>query len=77
MNNIAERPATIVSISCETTVKAAAAKMHNNKIGCLIVNHSDGKFAGIVTERDIVTRAVVSSMDLDKTTIGDIMTFSV
>jgi len=74
MNNIAERPATIISISRETAVKAAAAKMHDNKIGCLIVNHSDGKFAGIVTERDIVTRAVVSSMDLDKTTIGDIMT---
>jgi len=74
MDNITERPATIVSISRETTVKAAAAKMHENRIGCLIVNDRDGKFAGIVTERDIVTRAVVSSIDLDKTAAGDIMT---
>ncbi|UCE48747.1 MAG: diguanylate cyclase [Phycisphaerales bacterium] len=74
MNNLAERPATVVSISRETTVKAAAAKMCENRIGCLIVNDRDGKFAGIVTERDIVTRAVVSSMDLEKTTIDDIMT---
>lgn len=74
MNNIAERPATIISISRETTVKEAAAKMHENKIGCLIVNDRDGKFSGIVTERDILTRVVVSSMDIDKTAISDIMT---
>ncbi len=74
MDNIAERPAALVSISRETTVKAAAAKMRENKIGCLIINDSDGKFAGIVTERDIVTRAVASSMDLDKIAVGDIMT---
>jgi diguanylate cyclase (GGDEF)-like protein/putative nucleotidyltransferase with HDIG domain len=74
MDNTAERPATIVSISRETTIKAAAAMMYENKIGCLIVNDLDGRFAGIVTERDIVTRAVTTSMDLDKTATGDIMT---
>jgi diguanylate cyclase (GGDEF)-like protein/putative nucleotidyltransferase with HDIG domain len=48
--------------------------MSGNQIGCLIVNDSGGKFAGIVTERDIVNRAVASSMDLEKATITEIMT---
>lgn len=74
MHGNVERPTTIVSISCDTTVKSAAIKMFANKIGCLIVNGRDGKFAGIVTERDIVTKAVASSIDPDKTVITEIMT---
>jgi len=74
MHNIVERPTAIISISCDTTVKSAAIKMFTNKIGCLIVNDSNGEFAGIVTERDIVTRAVASSMNIEKTAITDIMT---
>jgi len=64
----------IVAISRDATVKSAAIKMFGNKIGCLIVNDENGKFAGIVTERDIVSRAVASSMNLEKTTITEIMT---
>lgn len=74
MHGIIERPTAIVSISCETTVKSAAIKMFANKIGCLIVNDRDGRFVGIVTERDIVTKAVAASIDSDKTIITDIMT---
>jgi len=74
MRDTIERPTAIISISCDTTVKSAAMKMFANKIGCLIVNDRDGNFAGIVTERDIVTRAVVASMDIENTTITDIMT---
>ncbi len=69
-----DRPTAIVAISRDTTVKSAAIKMFTNKIGCLIVNDSDGRFAGIVTERDIVARAVASSMDMEKATITEIMT---
>ncbi len=69
-----ERPTAIVTINCDTTVKSAALKMFTNKIGCLIVNDSDGTFAGIVTERDIVAKAVVSSLDMEKAAITEIMT---
>lgn len=69
-----ERPTAIVAVNCDTTVKSAAIKMFSNKIGCLIVNDCDGNFAGIVTERDIVAKAVVSSMDMEKTAITEIMT---
>ena len=74
MEETSERPTQIVTIGHDTTIKSAALLMLGNKIGCLIVNDQNGKFAGIVTERDIVSRAVASSMDLDKTSIIDIMT---
>jgi len=74
MEDIVERPEGIVTITCDTTIRSAVDMMSGNHIGCLIVNDRDGKFAGIVTERDIVTRAVASSMDLEKTPITEIMT---
>ncbi len=77
MHETVERPAEIVAISCNTSIKAAANKMLANKIGCLIVNDENGKFAGIVTERDIVSRVVASSLDLEKTSIAEIMTSQV
>ncbi len=74
MEEIIERPVSIVAVTRETTVKSAVDIMSGNRIGCLIVNDRSGKFAGIVTERDIVSRAVASSMDLEKTKIMEIMT---
>jgi diguanylate cyclase (GGDEF)-like protein/putative nucleotidyltransferase with HDIG domain len=74
MEDVIERPENIVTITCETTIKSAVDMMSDNRIGCLIVNDCSGKFAGIVTERDIVTRAVASSKDLEKATITEIMT---
>ena len=74
MDETSQRPAQIVTIGRDTTVKSAALMMLDNKIGCLIVNDQNGKFAGIVTERDIVSRAVASSMDMDRTSVIEIMT---
>jgi diguanylate cyclase (GGDEF)-like protein/putative nucleotidyltransferase with HDIG domain len=77
MHETVERPAEIVAINYNATIKAAANKMLANKIGCLIVNDENGKFAGIVTERDIVSRVVASSLDLEKTSVAEIMTSQV
>jgi len=74
MEEAVDRPEKIVSATCDTTIKSAVDLMSGNQIGCLIVNDRSGKFAGIVTERDIVARAVASSMDLENVTITDIMT---
>ncbi len=74
MEETSDRPAQIVTIGRDTTIKSAAILMLGNKIGCLIVNDENGKFAGIVTERDIVGRAVASSIDMEKTSIMEIMT---
>jgi len=74
MKDTIERPEEIVTVAYDTTVKSAVEMMSGNKIGCLIVNDPGGKFAGIVTERDIVSRAVACSVDLETTTVGGIMT---
>ena len=74
MEETVDRPEKIITVTCDTTIRSAVDLMSVNQIGCLIVNDRSGKFKGIVTERDIVTRAVASSMDLKKTMIMEIMT---
>jgi len=77
MHGIVERPAEIITISHNATIKAAAVKMFTNKVSCLIVNNDNGEFIGLVTERDIVNQVVASSMDIERTTIAEIMTTQV
>jgi len=77
MGEVVEHPTGIIAISRDATIKDAAIAMLSNKVGCLIVNDQSGLFAGIITERDIVSRAVASSRDFERTTIADIMTTQV
>jgi diguanylate cyclase (GGDEF)-like protein/putative nucleotidyltransferase with HDIG domain len=68
------QPTKVITINKNENLRAAAAKMHSEKIGCLIVNDEDGKFVGLVTERDIANWIAVSSETVDKTMVGRIMT---
>jgi diguanylate cyclase (GGDEF)-like protein/putative nucleotidyltransferase with HDIG domain len=68
-----ERPSEIITINHNSSIKEAADKMYTNKVSCLIVNDDNGDFIGLVTERDIVSRVVASSMDIERTTIAQIM----
>lgn len=77
MQENVERPAEIVTINCNAKVIAAANLMLTNKIGCLIVNDENEKFAGILTERDIVSRIVAPSIDISKLPVSEIMTTQV
>jgi CBS domain-containing protein len=64
----------VVSISVNNSVFEAAELMSSNRVGCLVI--VDGEMPmGIVTERDIVRRAVAKRMPLD-TKISEIMTKS-
>ena len=77
MGEVVEHPTGIITISRDATIKDAAIAMLTNKVGCLIVNDQSGRFAGIITERDIVSRAVACSKDFERTTIAEIMTTQV
>jgi len=74
MRETVDRPAQIIAIGRSATIKEAADKMLGSKVGCLVVTDEKGKFAGIVTERDIVNRVVASSKDQEATTVAEIMT---
>ena len=68
------RPGEIVTIGRSDTIKQAAATMRAHNVGCLIVNDDDGRFAGLVTERDIAHYIATAPETLDGTDIAQIMT---
>jgi len=61
------------TIPSDTPVRKAARLMSEEKIGSLLVE-KNGDFVGIVTDTDIVRRAVAEGSDLSKMTVQSIMT---
>jgi len=63
----------IKKVPHSTTVKAVAAKMKSEKIGSLFVEKKK-ELVGIVTETDVVRKAVATGANLGKVTAEKIMT---
>ncbi len=63
----------VVSLPRETTLDEAARTMREQDIGDVVVTDSSSP-AGLVTDRDIVVRAVAERCDPSSTTIGEILT---
>lgn len=55
------------------SVRNAAKKMRDERIGSLLVE-KDEELVGIITDTDVVRRAVAGGADLNKLTVQDIMT---
>jgi CBS domain-containing protein len=62
----------VVSIDAEATVKEAAGVMAQHEIGSLVVMEQ-GKPAGIVTERDLLSRVVALGRNLEATKVNMVM----
>ena len=75
---MSEEPASqhmkIVTIGDRDSIKQAAAKMLSHNVGCLIVNDEQGKFVGLVTERDIAHYVAVYPDGGGESCVGRIMT---
>ncbi|HVJ92602.1 MAG TPA: CBS domain-containing protein, partial [Labilithrix sp.] len=69
----AYRHARLIVQSARTTVFEAARAMKTNEIGCIVVVDSNGKIAGLVTDRDIVLRVVGETRDPAATSLGEVM----
>jgi signal-transduction protein with cAMP-binding, CBS, and nucleotidyltransferase domain len=63
-------------VSHTTTVNDAASKMSAEKIGSLFVEKK-GELVGIVTETDMVRKAVATGASLGNLTVEKIMTFPI
>jgi CBS domain-containing protein len=63
----------VETISPNDTLKAAAEKMRELSVGPLPVCEGD-KLMGIITDRDIVVRAVAKGMDANTTPVSEAMT---
>ena len=64
-------------ITCRSTATLcdAAAQMAQQDIGdVVVVDDSSGSVCGVVTDRDIVVRALAQGLDPATTTLGDICT---
>jgi CBS domain-containing protein len=64
------------TVNVGDTARDAARVMSDNDIGDAVVV-DDGQVTGIVTDRDIVVRAVAEGRDPESTTVGDIATTGV
>jgi len=60
-------------IAPDANLRAAAEKMRRLDVGSLPVG-TDSKVAGIITDRDLVVRALADGRDPLMTRVGDIMT---
>lgn len=66
----------VVSTTPDAPVSEAAKTMSELRIGCLVVREGE-KLAGILTERDILSRIVVPARDPRKTRVAEVMTRTV
>ena len=58
------------TIGPEETLLEAARRMRRLDIGSLVVRDAEGRLAGMLTDRDIVTRAAAEGLDLAQTTVA-------
>ncbi len=63
----------VVTVEADDTVAEAVKIMNEQEIGCLIVLNAAEKPVGIVTERDMLKRMLVTLRDPRKTKISEIM----
>lgn len=61
------------TLDVRATIKEAAQMMRDNEIGDVIVTKADC-IAGIITDRDIVVRAIADGKGISRTTVGKITT---
>lgn len=64
----------VITISEEDTVQEAARLMDKNDVGCIIVIDKDAKAAGIITERDMITRVLSKNTMPSKIKAKKVMT---
>jgi CBS domain-containing protein len=59
------------TVSTDATLQDAAREMKNDDIGAVLVEDK-GSVAGILTDRDIVVRAIAEGRDPSSTKVGDV-----
>jgi CBS domain-containing protein len=63
----------IDSISADDSIATAADRMHQRTVGSLIVVDDANRPVGIITDRDLVIRALADAKDVDLTPVNEVM----
>jgi CBS domain-containing protein len=64
----------VASVSPRASVLDASRMMSREAVGAVVVVSDDGRPIGILTDRDIVLRAVAEGRDLQRTIVDEVMT---
>lgn len=68
------QPTDVSGVTADSTIRDAAQLMRDKKIAALIILDNDQNLTGIVTERDVVFRAVAEGLDPLTSKVSEIMT---
>lgn len=75
IEQVVKQPDKLLTIKENATVAEAAKKMSDNQVGCLVVFDMRGRFAGVLTERDMLAKVLTKkSLSPDNVPVKDIMT---
>ncbi len=77
VSTLIKRKWRVLKIDEAASVAEAALMMRQNNIGSLLVVDSDGRLAGIITERDILGKVVATLADASETSVDEVMTSEV
>jgi CBS domain-containing protein len=72
VSSLVQGPA--VTIGPDATIQQAVECLQEKHIGCVLVSGSDGKLAGIFTERDLLNRVAGRRLDWRTVRVADYMT---
>lgn len=64
----------VLSLGPHATVREAACAMTRANCGSVLVMEPPDRLAGIVTERDLMTRVLARALDPQQTTLAQVMT---
>lgn len=64
----------VAVITPEKGIRESARQMRVEHVGSLVVVDQDGKPIGMLTDRDITIEGVARGVDVDQTTVRDLMT---
>lgn len=64
----------VAVITPEKSIREGARQMRVEHVGSLVVVDQDGKPIGMLTDRDITIEGVARGVDVDQTTVRDLMT---
>lgn len=70
---LSQKGTQVYAVDQHATVADAVAEMNRNKVGSILIM-ADGQIAGILTERDILTRVVPENVNPNDTEVSAVMT---
>lgn len=67
----------VCCVTPQNTIKDCATAMCNRHVGCIPVCDNSQNIVGLVTDRDIILRAIACDKDVNNTPVSEIMTCKV